>query len=94
MPHHRCQVRRVGVVVQVRHQPAFHVGPAHSLAGGVVDSLVALYFGEAEMFGVGVSEIPAADRRRRQHGEAFGQGNDDDFGGGHIVRVGFVVHPQ
>src|SRR6056297_2608723 len=49
----------------------------HGNAGalGIVKQLIALHAANAEIGSFGMSEIPAAHRRRWQHGMTFGQGN-------------------
>src|ERR1700736_3823118 len=61
------------LVVQDRGEPAFGLGQRPALAAGVVGRLVALDLADAEVVRVGMGEVEAGDRRRRSHGEAFGE---------------------
>src|SRR6185295_2159686 len=68
-------VGTLALVVQVGGEPALHRGDVHTLAPGVFLDLVALDLADAEVLGLRVPEVPAADRGGRQHGEALGQGD-------------------
>src|ERR671912_2179624 len=63
-----------GFVVKVRRQPALHRLLLHPLPTRVILNLVLADLAYRKIARVRVCEIPAADRRGRQHGEAFCQG--------------------
>src|SRR5258705_1791179 len=70
----------LALVVQVGGEPALHRRDVYALAPVVFLDLVELDLADAEVLGLRVPEIPAADGRRWQHREALGQGD---------ARVGF-----
>jgi len=71
--HHQCpkwqsRVWELGVVGEVRAEPALHLGGGHALALRVVLDLVAPDFADHEVAGLGVGEVQAGDRSGRGHG--------------------------
>src|SRR6185503_19984357 len=64
-------------VVKDWQQPALRLGDAPALAPGIVLNLVALDLADAEIAGIGMAEIEAADRSARPHGKALGERHAD-----------------
>src|SRR5450432_209841 len=66
---------RIGVISQIRRQPALRVGEAPSLALRVARRLIAIDLTHAEIMRLRVREIKSADGRSRPHRKGFGQSN-------------------
>jgi len=60
-------------LVEVRSQPAFRGLQIDPAPRRIILKLIAADPGDAEILAVGMAEIEARDRRRRQHREAFRQ---------------------
>src|SRR5437763_2495125 len=64
----RASRRRVRLVIEIRGEPAFDFLEGHAFAAVVIEDLVAGEFADAEIFGLRMGEVPAADAARRPHG--------------------------
>ncbi len=60
-------------IIQYRGEPALYVGQGHSFTAGIILYLVFGNIAEAEVFGLGMAEIPAAHGGGGVHGETFRQ---------------------
>src|SRR5690606_23688468 len=63
---------RIGIVAQVRRQPALHLLQRHLLARRIIAHLVDVALAAGEVARAGMREIPAAHRSRRIHRERLG----------------------
>src|SRR5205823_4732586 len=72
----------LGVVAQVRAEPAFGLAERPALATGVVGNLVAADAADGEVLRLRMSQVPARHRGRGPHREALGEAD---------ARVGFGV---
>jgi len=65
------------LIKQIRREPPFDSGDFHLLSSGIVFHLILIDLANRKVFGLGVSEVEAADRGGGEHGKCFGELNTD-----------------